>query len=67
MVALREQPGDHIVPIPGTTHRARLEENVESVDVVLDADDLAAIEAVAPQGFAAGTRYDEAGMRTVGL
>ncbi len=57
--------GDNIVPIPGTTHRARLEENVGAVDVVLDADDLARIEAVAPQGFAAGTRYDEVGMRTV--
>ena len=57
--------GDHIVPIPGTTRTARLEENAGAVDVVLTADDLARIEAVAPQGFAAGTRYDDAGMRTV--
>lgn len=57
--------GDNIVPIPGTTHRERLEENAGAVDVVLDADDLARIEAVAPQGFAAGTRYDDVGMRTV--
>jgi len=57
--------GDHIVPIPGTTRRARLEENAGAVDVALDAADLARIEAVAPVGFAAGTRYDEAGMRTV--
>ncbi len=57
--------GDFIVPIPGTTQRSRLEENAGAVDVMLDADDLARIEAVAPQGFAAGTRYDEAGMRAV--
>ena len=57
--------GDDIVPIPGTTKRARLEENVGSVDVVLTQDDLDRIEAVAPAGFAAGTRYDEAGMKTL--
>ena len=57
--------GDYIVPIPGTTKRARLEENVGAVDVTLDDDDLARIEAAAPSGFAAGTRYDEAGMRSV--
>ena len=57
--------GDHIVPIPGTTQQKRLEENVGAVDVVLDTADLARIESVAPIGFAAGTRYDEAGMRSV--
>ncbi len=56
---------DHIVPIPGTTQRTRLDENAGAVDVVLDKDDLDRIEAVAPRGFAAGTRYDEAGMRAV--
>ena len=59
--------GDQIVPIPGTTRRERLEENAGAVDVVLDADDLARIDAVAPVGFAAGTRYDAAGMRAVHL
>jgi aryl-alcohol dehydrogenase-like predicted oxidoreductase len=59
--------GDHIVPIPGTTQRTRLEENVGAVDVVLTDDDLARIESVAPQGFAAGTRYDDAGMKTLHL
>ena len=57
--------GDFIVPIPGTTQRERLEENAGAVDVTLSADDLARIDAVAPVGFAAGTRYDEAGMRAV--
>ena len=58
---------DFIVPIPGTTKRKRLEENVGAVDLVLTEDDLDRIEAVAPAGFAAGTRYDEAGMKTLHL
>jgi len=58
---------DFIVPIPGTTKRERLEENVGAVDLVLTEDDLDRIEAVAPAGFAAGTRYDEAGMKTLHL
>jgi aryl-alcohol dehydrogenase-like predicted oxidoreductase len=56
---------EYIVPIPGTTQRKRLEENAGAVDVELGDDDLARIEAVAPSGFAAGTRYDEAGMKAV--
>ena len=59
--------GDQIVPIPGTTQRKRLEENIGAVDVVLTAADLKRIDAVAPVGFAAGTRYEEAGMRAVHL
>ena len=57
--------GEDIVPIPGTTKRTRLEENAGAVDVVLTQDDLDGIEAVAPLGFASGTRYDEAGMKTL--
>ena len=53
----------HIVPIPGTTSLQRLRENMGAVSVALDANDLARIAAVAPQGFAAGARYDEAGLR----
>jgi aryl-alcohol dehydrogenase-like predicted oxidoreductase len=56
--------GDDVVPIPGTRHRRYLEENVGAVEVVLDADDLARIEEVAPKGAAAGERYPD--MRSVG-
>jgi aryl-alcohol dehydrogenase-like predicted oxidoreductase len=49
--------GDDIVPIPGTKRRSFLEENVASVDIVLTGEDQARIDAVAPQGAAAGTRY----------
>ncbi len=57
--------GEDLVPIPGTKKRAYLEENVGAQDVVLTQADLAAIDAFAPKGIAAGTRYPEAMMATV--
>jgi len=50
------------VPIPGTTKRRRLEENVAAADVVLTEADLADIDAVSPRGKATGARNTEAGM-----
>ncbi len=58
--------GDDVVPIPGTKRRRYLEENLGGVNVELTAEDLARIDEVAPQGAAAGMRYPEAGMQTVG-
>ncbi|HET9343071.1 MAG TPA: aldo/keto reductase [Candidatus Eremiobacteraceae bacterium] len=49
--------GDDIVPIPGTKHRALLEQNCAAVDVELTADDVARIAAVAKPGAFAGARY----------
>jgi aryl-alcohol dehydrogenase-like predicted oxidoreductase len=49
--------GEEIVPIPGTRHRTRLEENCAAVDVVLSKDDLARIDEVAQPGAFAGQRY----------
>jgi aryl-alcohol dehydrogenase-like predicted oxidoreductase len=57
--------GRDIVPIPGTKHRALLEENAAAVDVPLTDSDLAQLEAAAPKGVAAGERYPEGGMRLV--
>ncbi len=57
----------HIVPIPGTTHAKRLEENLAAADIALSSWDLTRIASVAPHGVAAGTRYDETGMRTVNV
>ncbi|MFI6104874.1 aldo/keto reductase [Streptomyces sp. NPDC051310] len=45
------------VPIPGTRRRGRLEENAEATAVTITAEDIAAIEAVAPRGVASGDRY----------
>ncbi len=52
--------GKDIVPIPGTTRRAHLEENLAALDVAFTAGELAQIEALAPKGAAAGPRYPAA-------
>jgi aryl-alcohol dehydrogenase-like predicted oxidoreductase len=57
--------GQDIVPIPGTTDRKHLEENVAAADIMLSAGDLQRIDAVAPKGVAAGERYHEAGMANI--
>ena len=51
--------GDDIVPIPGTKHRNRLEENVRALEVELTESDLARIDEIAPRGVAAGDRYPD--------
>jgi aryl-alcohol dehydrogenase-like predicted oxidoreductase len=51
--------GEDIVPIPGTTRRERLEENVAAAAVVLTGEELARLEAAFPRGAAAGTRYPD--------
>ncbi|MFA4080761.1 aldo/keto reductase [Mycobacteroides salmoniphilum] len=48
--------GEDIVPIPGTTKAARVEENTAAVDVVLSDAQLSELETVAP---AVGERYHE--------
>ena len=53
--------GDDIVPIPGTKRLGYLKENLAAVDVAVTADDLAAIEAVAPKGSFTGDRYANMG------
>jgi aryl-alcohol dehydrogenase-like predicted oxidoreductase len=57
--------GDDIVPIPGTKRRRYLEENLDALEVMLDANDLEELDAAFPQDVAAGTRYAEAGMKTL--
>ena len=51
--------GDDIVPIPGTTRRERLEENVAAAQVTLTGEELARLEAAFPKGVAAGARYPD--------
>jgi aryl-alcohol dehydrogenase-like predicted oxidoreductase len=48
-----------IVPIPGTTKLARLEENVGAASLALTADDLGDIERAASQITVQGARYPE--------
>jgi len=54
---------DDIVPIPGTKRRRYLEENIAASDIRLTADELAAIDEVAPPEAAAGERYAAAAMQ----
>ena len=57
--------GEDLVPIPGTKRLAYLEENLGALDIVLDAADLARIEAVFPPAAAAGARYPAASIGSV--
>jgi aryl-alcohol dehydrogenase-like predicted oxidoreductase len=55
-----------IVPIPGTTKLARLEENIGALAVQLTPDDLRDIEAAASRIAAQGARYPEELQKMVG-
>jgi len=56
-----------IVPIPGTTKRHRLEENIGAVAVQLTADDLREIEAAASKITIQGARYPDHLEKRTGL
>ncbi|MFF7562219.1 aldo/keto reductase [Streptomyces pseudovenezuelae] len=49
--------GEDIVPLIGARSRERLTESLGALDVVLDADELAAIEEAVPADAVAGERY----------
>ncbi|WP_222850339.1 aldo/keto reductase [Allosaccharopolyspora coralli] len=57
--------GEDIVPIPGTKRRTYLEDNVAASELSLTADELSAIDAVAPRGVAAGERYPAEAMSQI--
>ena len=58
--------GEDIIPIPGTKRRKFLEENAGALSVSLTKEDLRRIDEVAPRGAAAGLRYPEQMMKSVG-
>jgi aryl-alcohol dehydrogenase-like predicted oxidoreductase len=58
---------EHIVPIPGTTKRTHLDENLAAADVTLTPQDLAALDQAFPRNVAAGERYAEGGMKNVNV
>ncbi len=55
--------GEDIVPIPGTTKRKHLEENVRALDIKLSGKELSEIREALPQEAVVGKRYPEAAMR----
>jgi len=59
--------GEEILPIPGTSRRAHLEENLEALELKLSPEDLARLGEAAPKGGTAGERYGEQAMKAVNL
>ncbi|MEU8918842.1 aldo/keto reductase [Streptomyces nigrescens] len=57
--------GADVVPIPGTRRQKYLEENLGALAIELTAEELTAIDAAAPAGRIAGTRYDEVSLTFV--
>lgn len=49
--------GEHVVAIPGTTRRARFDENQAANDVVLTPAEMALLDELLPVGAAVGGRY----------
>ncbi|HEU5153693.1 MAG TPA: aldo/keto reductase [Gemmatimonadales bacterium] len=54
-----------VVPIPGTRHIERLEENATAASITLSQEERSRLEAALPVGAAAGTRYPDGGMKAV--
>jgi aryl-alcohol dehydrogenase-like predicted oxidoreductase len=54
-----------VIPIPGTSSMARLEENIHAADVKLTEQDLSRIEHSLPKGSVVGERYAPAMMKIV--
>jgi aryl-alcohol dehydrogenase-like predicted oxidoreductase len=59
--------GSDIVPIPGTKHAARVDQNLAALDVSLSAGEIAQLANALPPGAAAGGRYADAQMKAVYL
>jgi aryl-alcohol dehydrogenase-like predicted oxidoreductase len=57
--------GQDVVPIPGTKHVHRLEENVGAVDVVLDAEQLETLDSALAPDKVSGPRYTPNAMAMV--
>jgi aryl-alcohol dehydrogenase-like predicted oxidoreductase len=59
--------GKDIVPIPGTKRMKYIEENAEAADIILNENDLRAIDEAIPPGTTAGERYPERAMRALNI
>jgi len=59
--------GEDIVPLPGCSRRASLEDSLSALQVELIPDEVEALSAAFPPGAVKGTRYPEKQMARVGL
>lgn len=57
--------GDDVIAIPGTKRVSYLQENLAASDVTLSADDLRALDEIAPHGSTVGDRYPVGAMATL--
>jgi len=57
--------GEDILPIPGTTRKGHLDENLASLGISFSAEELKRIDAVVPKDAAAGHRYAETAAKTL--
>jgi aryl-alcohol dehydrogenase-like predicted oxidoreductase len=49
--------GDDVVPIPGTKHASRVEENAAAADIELSGEEMAQLDAAVPRGSVRGQRH----------
>jgi aryl-alcohol dehydrogenase-like predicted oxidoreductase len=66
-IAQGRRAGVPVIPIPGAKSRKHLEENIAAAAVTFTADELAAIDRLAPAGAAAGARYPETQMHKLNV
>jgi aryl-alcohol dehydrogenase-like predicted oxidoreductase len=59
--------GEDIVPIPGTKRRRYLEENVAAAGLRLSGEEIGRLSQSFPTGVAAGPRYAEKQLKTLGI
>jgi aryl-alcohol dehydrogenase-like predicted oxidoreductase len=57
----------HVAPIPGTKRRTHLRQNLEALEIELNADEATALAVAIDDRDVAGTRYPEAQMASLGL
>jgi aryl-alcohol dehydrogenase-like predicted oxidoreductase len=58
---------DNVVPIPGTKRRAYLAENAAAASIRLTAEQVAALDGLFAPEAVAGARYNEEGMKGIGV
>jgi len=59
--------GDDVIPIPGTRQEKSLRENIAATELSLSTTELDELGRIVEPSKVAGTRYDEAGMKRLGL
>jgi aryl-alcohol dehydrogenase-like predicted oxidoreductase len=57
--------GEDMIPIPGSSRRTHLEENLRAFEIRFSPEELGRIDEVAPKGVAAGDRYTAGGMKVI--